>query len=53
MIVRFIWSYKVGLVFEGREHSGIEDARNTARLVRLIHILVILSFFHSGLENGQ
>ena len=24
---------KVGLVFEGREHSGIEDARNTARLV--------------------
>jgi len=24
---------EVGLVFEGREHSGIEDARNTARLV--------------------
>ena len=24
---------EVGLMFEGREHSGIEDARNTARLV--------------------
>lgn len=24
---------EVGLTFEGREHSGIEDARNTARLV--------------------
>ena len=24
---------ELGLVFEGREHSGIEDARNTARLV--------------------
>ena len=34
----FIGLHKVGLVFEGREHSGIEDARNTARLVRPIHI---------------
>ena len=24
---------EVGLAFQGREHSGIEDARNTARLV--------------------
>ena len=32
---------KVGLMFEGREHSGIEDARNTARLVRI----AILFFF--------
>ena len=26
-------SREVGLSFEGREHSGIEDARNTAKLV--------------------
>ena len=27
-------SYReVGLAFEGREHSGIEDARNTAKLI--------------------
>ena len=32
---------KVGLMFEGREHSGIEDARNTARLVR---IAILFSF---------
>jgi len=36
---------EVGLVFEGREHSGIEDARNTARLVRPIHILANPLFF--------
>ena len=47
MIIRFIGSHKVGLVFEGREHSGIEDARNTARLVRPIHILANPLFFSS------
>ena len=30
----FLTFYReVGLSFEGREHSGIEDARNTAKLV--------------------
>jgi len=28
---------EVGLEFEGREHSGIADARNTARLVHCMH----------------
>ena len=27
----------MGLEFEGREHSGIADARNTARLVHCMH----------------
>ena len=44
---------KVGLVFEGREHSGIEDARNTARLVWLPHSCLKTLLFDAGLENGQ
>ena len=44
---------KVGLVFEGREHSGIEDARNTARLVWLPHICLPTPLLNAGLEIGQ
>jgi 3'-5' exoribonuclease 1 len=29
---------KLGLSFEGRPHSGIDDARNIARIVKAIHV---------------
>ena len=27
----------LGLEFEGREHSGIDDARNIARITKAVH----------------
>ena len=44
----------VGLEFEGREHSGIEDARNTARLVwRMVQAGCQLSVTATKDENNS